>query len=199
MITQKYTQIYWLHEMSTHMNRYTKFLFSGTFVLLQACGIQHMPERLLAENEVDHLREVGTTILEREYQDPSYLPPGYAKLSRQEVEATLTGKSFTFVNPATALQFRASLDTGGQTLIRGRGAISWSGEATWGTFTGEAYHDRDKLCFTPNFCFVFSRFDELEGNDMLGARVHQSGQEMLPLNLRYWVFTHIDPINAPAD
>lgn len=181
------------------MNKYTKFLFGGTFVLLQACGIQHTPERLLNEEEVMRIREVGIQHLEQEYKDPSYLPPGYTILDRQEVEAALVDKAFTLVNPATGLQFRGQLDASKHAVIRGLQARSWSGEADWESFSWGDYRDRDKLCLTTQFCFVFSRFDDLEGGDMLGARVHRNGKELLALNYRYWLFTHIDPINVPVE
>ncbi|RCK34374.1 hypothetical protein TH9_08435 [Thalassospira xiamenensis] len=180
------------------MNKYMKLLFGGTFVLLQACGIQHTPERILEEDDVARIREIGINYLEKEAQDPTYLPPGYAKLGREEVEAALVDKAFTFVNPLSGWQFRAELTAENKVLIRGRGARSWSGEAYWEPFSAGDYQDRDKLCLTSTFCFVFSRFDDLEGNDMLGARVHPKGQGMLAINHRYWVFTHIDPINGPA-
>ena len=181
------------------MNIYIKFLLAGTVVLLQACGIQHTPERLLAEEDVAYIREVGAGFLEKEAQDPSYLPPGYKKLRREEVEAVLSDQAFTFVNPFSGWQFRAKMMDGSKVLIRGRGARSWSGEAYWEPFSAGAYQDRDKLCLTEAFCFVFSRFDALKGRDMLGARVHPNGQEMVGMNHLYWVFTHIEPIKVTAE
>ena len=181
------------------MKTYTKLIVGGTLVLLQACGIQHTPKRLVEENEMLRMRAVGMAHLEKEYQDPSYLPSGYTILDRQAVEDVLVGKAFTFVNPLNGWQFRAQLLNENKVVIRGRGARTWSGEAYWEPFSAGAYHDRDKLCLTSVFCFVFSRFDDLTGGDMLGARVHKSGQKLLPDNYRYWVFTNIDPINVPAD
>lgn len=181
------------------MNRYIKLLLGGTFVLLQACGIQHTPERLLPKEDVAYIREVGTRFLEKEAEDPSYLPPGYSKLTRSEVEAALAGKAFTFANPFTGWQFRAEMTDDNKVSVRGRGARSWSGDAYWESFSAGPYQDRDKLCLTGAFCFVFSRFDALEGDDMLGARVHPKGHAMLGLPHLYWVFTNIDPIKVVAE
>ena len=181
------------------MKTYTKLIVGGTLVLLQACASGPSLDRLVDTDTVTRFREIGIRHLEKEYQDPSYLPPGYRKLNREQVEAVLVGKSFTLVNPANGFQVRAQLDSENQVIIRGRRGAYWSGNASWERFSWGDYHDRDKLCLTSQFCFVFSRFDDLEGDDILGARVHRGGKKLLKLNYRYWVFTNIDPINVPAD
>lgn len=172
------------------------FLF-GVALVLQAC--QHIPERLLAGSEVEKIREVAIYHLTLENEDPSYLPPGYEILDRQDVELVLVDKAFTLVNPANGVQFRGELDANQNALIRGLRTMSWSGDAYWEPFSWGRYRDRDKLCLTSKFCFIFSRFDGLEGNDMLGMRVHPNGKQLLSLDYRFWVFTNIDPIGAAAN
>lgn len=181
------------------MGRYGKFLILGAIVMLQACGAQNKPDWVLSKGEVESLYAVGAKHLEKEAQDPSYLPPGYVKLDRQDVEAVLLGKAFTFVNPISGWQFRAELTIENKVIVRGTKFTSWSGDAYWTSFSSGAYQNREKLCLTSTFCFVFSRFDDLQGEDILGARVHPNGKQMLGFNFLYWLFTDITPLLPPEE
>lgn len=181
------------------MNTYIKFLVCGVLAMLQACVVQHKPDWVLSKDEVEGMYAIGAKHLEKEAQDPNYLPPGYTKLDRKEVEAVLSGKAFTFVNPISGWQFRAEMTVENKVIVRGTSSKSWSGDAYWAPFSSGAYQNRDKLCLTSAFCFVFSRFDDLQGEDILGARVHRNGKEMLGFNYLYWVFTDITPLPVPVE